>query len=251
MKIKILYSHLNVNGTDHKNRPQWFDFEKCFKNLLSTIKNIPKEFCEIELHVIYDVTRGGLEQNWLGNPEKGYKYLATPGYSKLKMFIHQIEGGSMFGAAKEMFKTARELAIDMKDKDLFYFLENDYLHVDGWVGEIKRLFETYNLDGGYVSTYDHLDKYFHPIYSDLVSKILITESHHWRTTPSTCGTYVINKKTFLEDYHIRTTLEGDHNYFTLMAEQKGRFVLSPIPSLSTHCMEGLLAPTIDWKKINN
>ena len=26
--IKILYSHLNVSGTDYKMRPQWFDFEK-------------------------------------------------------------------------------------------------------------------------------------------------------------------------------------------------------------------------------
>jgi hypothetical protein len=33
-------------------------------------------------------------------------------------------------------------------------------------------------------------------------------------------------------------------------ENKGRFVLTPMPGLSTHCMDFLMSPIIDWKKIN-
>lgn len=255
MKIKILYSHLNVSGTDQKYRPHWFDFEKCFKNLLSTLwdknqRNYTENWYEgVELHVIYDVTRGKVEDNWI---DKYVPLVKNKDIIKHRnIIIHQIEGGSMFGAAKEMYKIAKELAIDMKDNDLFYFCENDYLHVEGWVNKIKDLYGTYNLDGFYVSTYDHLDKYFHPNYTDLVSKILITNSHHFRTTPSTCGTYIVNKKTFLEDYDLLTTYEGDHSKFLKLTEERNRYILSPIPSLSTHCMEGLLAPTIQWDKIIN
>lgn len=238
MKIKILYSHLNVSGTDYKARPSWFSFEKCFENFLKTLKYNN----DYEFHVIYDITRGELEQNFV-------KTWETNSWG-IPIHFHKIKGGSMFGAAKEMYRIAKELSDDMEDNDAFYFVENDYLHVD-WVDKIKELFATFNLNGVYVSTYDHLDKYMSHVYPDLASRIFVTHSHHWRTTPSTCGTYLVNKKTFLEDYDVHSGLEGDHNKWLHLNEVKDRFVLSPIPALSTHCMQGLLSPTIDWQKINN
>ena len=42
---------------------------------------------------------------------------------------------------------------------------------------------------------------------------------------------------------------GDHNKWVYLQEHKSRFLLSPIPGLSTHCMDGLLSPTIEWNKI--
>jgi hypothetical protein len=86
------------------------------------------------------------------------------------------------------------------------------------------------------------------MYDDLVSKIFTTNSHHWRTTPSTCGTYIVNKKVFLEDYDVPFQMSGDHHKFIFLNQTKGRFVYTPIPGLSTHCMEGLLSPTINWEK---
>lgn len=242
MKIKILYSHLNVSGTDNKVRPAWFDFEKCFQNLIST--GVRGDY----INVIYDTTRGGVEQNWIDD----YLPLVKGGKAIKGNFanVHPIQGGSMMGAAKEMYRIAKELSSDMEDGDLFYFLENDYLHVTNWVEKITELFEMYKLNGGYVSLYDHPDKYT-SLYQDLISKIIVTDSHHWRTTPSTCGSYVVNKKTFLEDYDVLTNVEGDHNKWLHLAENKGRYILSPIPSLSTHCMSQHLAPTIKWEEINN
>jgi len=244
MKIKILYSHLNVSGTDNKIRPTWFDFEKCFKSLVKNISYQPnglsKQY-EIEIHVIYDITKGGYGSNWI---QKYWDYGIN------NIIFHQIEGGSMMKAAVEMYKIAKDLSGNMKDDDLFMFQENDYLYVNDIIDKVKELFEMYKLDGGYVSLYDHPDKYT-PLYQDLVSKIIVTDSHHWRTTPSTCGSYVVNKKTFLEDYDVLTNVEGDHNKWLHLAENKGRYILSPIPSLSTHCMSQHLAPTINWEEINN
>jgi hypothetical protein len=138
----------------------------------------------------------------------------------------------------------------MESDELIYFLENDYLHTDNWVDKIINLFSTYSgLD--YISLYDHNDKYFLPMYDNLVSKIITTKTHHWRTTPSTCGSFIINRKIFEEDYDVQSTHVGDHNTFLWLNENRQRFVFTPIPGLSTHCMEDLMSPTIDWEKINN
>jgi len=233
MKLKILYSHQNVSGTDNRGRPSWFDFENCFRNFLSTLHF---DLHPIELHVVYDKANGPLETNWL------IKY-------KDKCNIHEIEGGTMWKAACQMYQLAKLLSEDMSDDDLFYFVENDYLHQNGWIGEVGDLIYCYS-GLNYISLYDHKDKYTR-LYPDLVSKIICGNWRHWRTTVSTCGSYIVNKKIFLEDYDILTAVEGDHNKWIHLAETRGRFILSPMPGLSTHCMEGLMSPTVDWELINN
>lgn len=250
MKIKILYSHLNTTGTDFKARPKWFDFEKCFKNLIKSISyhpNVFQENSDIEIHVIYDKTRGGIEQNWIDT----YVPCVVDGkqVNNFGIIVHEITGGSMEAAALEMYRIAKELSDKMEDNDLFYFLENDYLHTSDWITKVKTLFSEFN-GLNYVSLYDHNDKYFLPQYNDLVAKIFTTSDHHWRNTPSTCGSYLVTKEIFLQDYKDITTILGDHNKWVYLQEQKGRFVLSPIPGLSTHCMQGLMSPTINWEKIN-
>jgi hypothetical protein len=227
MKIHILYRHYNVEGEGNKFRPSWFNYEKCFINLLNTI-----EGKNVDLHVIMD---GNSENNFIN------KY-------KDKYTLYTINKGSDYGSYLETYKYVKTLNIG--NDDLIYFLENDYLHVDNWVEEIVTLFQTYPQGLNYVSLYDHNDKYFLPMYDDLVSKIFTTKTKHWRTTPSTCGSYIIPKNIFIEDEEVNTGGPGDHDKFLYLNSTKNRFVLTPIPGLSTHCMEGLLSPTIDWKKIN-
>lgn len=226
MKLRIFYRHYNIEGTDGKGRPIWFDYEKCFINLINTIK----KRTDVELHLIMD---GKASSNFIRKYKEHY-------------ILHEIEGGRDYTSFRETYKIAKSL--ETEDNDLYYFLENDYLHVEGWVDKVKELFSTYS-NINYVSLYDHNDKYLHPMYDGLVSKIFITKSHHWRTTPSTTGTYIVNKKIFLEDYHVPFDMEGDHNKFLWLNQNKGRFVATPIPGLSTHCMEGLLTPTINWENI--
>jgi hypothetical protein len=227
MKIHIFYRHYNIEGTDYKNRPKWFNFEKCFINLLNTIKDK-----NVDLHLVMD---GDVENNFIG------KY-------KDKYILHTINAKSDKLSFWKTWDIVKQTLIN--ENDLIYFLENDYLHINGWVEKVIELFKSYQ-GLNYVSLYDHNDKYFLPMYDNLMSKIIITQSNHWRTTPSTCGSFIINKQIFNEDYQEHVSIEGDHNKFLHLTNSKGRHIITPIPGLSTHCMEELLSPTINWKQINN
>lgn len=228
MKIHIFQSHYNITKTDHKYRPEWFDYEICLKNLLKSIKGY-----NVDFHLVMD---GKIEDNWI----KKYKN---------DFISHEIEGGDMNKAALGMYKIAYNLTQAMDANDLIYFLENDYLHVRHWVPEVIELFSTFN-GLNYISLYDHNDKYFLPQYNDLVAKVFTTRTHHWKTTPSTCGSYIVPKQIFVEDYKDHTTVLGDHNKWIYLNETKNRSIISPLPGLSSHCMIDLMSPTIDWEKIN-
>lgn len=227
MNIHIFYSHYNVTGTDNKNRPNWFDYEKCFINLLNTIEGKSN----IKLHIMMD---GKIEDNWISKYKEHYTYTEFKGGSMKPVTL------AVYGAIKNY---------QCNKNDLIYILENDYLHVEGWSEKLIELYKTFN-ELNYISLYDHNDKYFLQQYEDLTSKIVTTNSHHWRTTPSTCGSYIVPKYIFDDDHEIQTTVIGDHIKHVYLNEHKGRFILTPIPGLSTHCMDGLLSPTINWSKIN-
>lgn len=222
--IHIFYRHYEIQGTDNKRRPSWFDFEKCFVNLLDSIEGE-----DVNLHMIMD---GKASNNFIK------KYID-------KFTLHEYDGGNDFASAMFSYKLAHSIV--KNPKDLIYFLENDYLHVHNWVNKVKELFSTFKFLN-YVSLYDHNDKYFLPMYENLVSKIVTTKTHHWRTTPSTCGSFIISKEVFDLDYDILSTMEGDHNKFVWLNKNRNRFVITPIPGLSTHCVDGLLSPTINWSK---
>lgn len=228
MKIHIFYSHYNITGTDNKNRPEWFDYEQCFLNLLSTIRNKNN----VILNIVMD---GKIEDNWI----KKYCELYNS---------YEFVGGNIEIVTKNVYKIIKEYQCDAND--LIYILENDYLHDHGWTDKVTDLYKSfYGLN--YISLYDHNDKYILPQYEDLTSKIITSNSHHWRTTPSTCGSYIVLKYIFDDDYEIQTTIIGDHNKHVYLNKHKERFILTPIPGLSTHCMEGLMSPVVNWKQINN
>ena len=84
MNIHIFYSHYNITGTDNKNRPNWFDYEKCFLNLLNTIKDKNN----VKLNIVMD---GKIEDNWI----KKYKELYN---------IYEFKGGNMEVITKAIYK---------------------------------------------------------------------------------------------------------------------------------------------------
>lgn len=222
--IHIFYRHYNIVTTDNKGRPKWFNFQKCFENLLDTI-----EGKDVQLHVVMD---GVAKHNFINQ-------------YKDRFILHEIKAGNDQSSFFQTWEIAKNTP--MESNDLVYFVENDYLHTNDWVDKITELFSTYKLLH-YVSLYDHNDKYFLPMYENLVSKVFVTENHHWRTTPSTCGSFIIIRELLELDYDIHTSVIGDHNKFLQLAEERNRMVITPIPGLSTHCMEGLMSPTINWEE---
>jgi len=224
MKIHIFYRHYNTTtpSVHPAHRPEGFSYEKSFKSLLDSIKGYPN----VKLTVMMDGTK---EDTFLKNYD---------------VDVYEFEGGSDNASFFETVRYAKNK--DIGDNDLVYFLENDYLHVPGWVEKITELFSLFS-GLSYVSLYDHNDKYFLSMYENLVSKIITTKTHHWRTTPSTCGSFIIPKQILDEDFDILSTMVGDHNKFLWLNQNRERSVITPIPGLSTHCMVGLMSPTINWK----
>lgn len=229
--IHIFYRHYNVSGREDW-RPHWFDYEKCIQNLIRSINNKDN----VNITIIYD---GEKDNNFI------FKY---------DLNFLQINANSDYESFKKTLDFVKKS--DIKDDDIIYLLENDYLHINGWDVKVIEFFE--NLSDSYLSLYDHNDKYFDN-YSDLKSKIIVKGSHHYRTTPSTCGSFLSKKKTLVDDYHVHyygpdysskiTNQPVDHSKFILLNTFKGRNVFTPIPGLSTHCLNGLLSPTIKWEEI--
>jgi hypothetical protein len=231
--IHIFYSHHQVSGSEglRKSRPNWFDYEKCFTNLLKSISGCHN----IRLNVIMD---GNIKDNWI------YKYQDMYNW-------HEIIGGNMNTVTQKSYQIIKDYICDTND--IIYILENDYLHINNWHNKVQTLYrELQNIT--YVSLYDHMDKYTHPMYANLVSRIWTTSDHHWRSTPSTCGSYLTTKEIFLSDYddHTGVTVPiGDHHKWLYLNNKKQRLVITPVPGLSTHCMNNLMSPTIMWDQEQN
>lgn len=222
--IHILYRHTsNVSGVG-KNRPSWFSYEKSLSNILYTIEGL--EF--VKFHLLYD----------------GNEFPPDPRIHHLHLFTAGSDCNSYFYA----WKYAKELNIG--DKDLIYIAENDYVHSPGWPYKVLELFNSYNgLD--YISLYDHNDKYNPAIYPDLATYMFLTPTHHWRWVPNTTGSIIFGKRILEEDFDTHYNNCSDFNRFEYLRTNKNRTVLTPIPSLSTHCEVEWLAPIVNWEQIIN
>jgi hypothetical protein len=240
LKIHIFYRHYNVQTDSVKEfkseyetsiRPSWFCYEKCFVNLLDSIQDR-----NAELHVVFDKSAGDFSNNFIS------KY-------KDRFILHEIFAGNDMDSYFTTWNIVKQQNIP--EGDLIYFLENDYLHLPNWTDFVFEFFSENpkNMRNNYLSLYDHNDKYFYEMYDNLTSKILASKNRHWRTTPSTCGSFIINKTVFDLDFDVHTTVHGDHQKFLDIHSSRGRCVITPLPSLSTHCMTNLLAPTINWASI--
>lgn len=133
------------------------------------------------------------------------------------------------------FQLALEMAIESnKDDDLIYFIEDDYLHKH----EAPKMLEEGIKRADYVTLYDHPDKYTRYYNMGEYSKVIKTESSHWRFTASTCMTFASKVKTLKEDMevwkkHTSDTHPWDHKIFVELGE-KGRKLAVPIPGAACH-----------------
>lgn len=159
-------------------------------------------------------------------------------------------------------KTLRRLyeeALTFNDDDFIYFLEDDYLHLEGSSKLLKEFAERNYTD--YVTLYDHPDKYEegyehpNPYCKDFGEKTTVfrTLNHHWKITNSTTNTFAAFVDVLKRDKDIMwKNTSGQFAYdfrrFLELYENK-IFLSSPIPSMSTHCEIKNLAPFINWSEI--
>lgn len=240
-QLHILYRHVhvkaNVRSRDpNKARPEWFSHEKCFRNLMDTIAADPLGH-QVTVTIMYDGTVEDLQTDFIA------PYLAN---KELGLRLQLLQGGSDINSFLITLAYARGLAVPATD--LIYFLENDYLHQQGWV---SKVFELYASGQAFdvVSLYDHKDKYILPMYEALTARLVLSRSHHWRTAPSTCASFLLSKEAFERDCDAFGSGQNDYYFFSEVVGRRGRILLSPIPGLSTHSMEGYLSPNVDWARL--
>jgi hypothetical protein len=151
---------------------------------------------------------------------------------------------------------------ELNNEDIAYIVEDDYVHAPD--GE-KYIREGINL-ADYVSLYDSLDKYIdsdkggnNPLISHggELTRVIISQSIHWKYSCSTTGCFAAKIKTLRDDYPIFMKYAQDgfpHPYDFLMFRelitQNNKILITPIPGKSGHI--GLeLPPFVDWVSIIN
>jgi len=239
--INIFYRHVHIkydgrSRDPHKQRPDWFSHEKCFENLIKTLDHSPLQN-QVALTIIYDGTLEDYNNDFLSS------YCQVPRTYPVQVKI--IEAGSNIISWRVALGQA--IQADIADSSIIYFLENDYIHTSKWLEKTVEIASS-NISFDYLSLYDHKDKYMYAMYEDLKSSLFVSHSHHWRTAPSTCGTFMVRRKTLIEDLALWHAEIQDHHVFTELIQNKKRILLTPLPGLSTHCMAGYLSPAIDWEK---
>lgn len=250
MTIHIYYRHVPAGRSAGKLRPDWFSHERCLVNLLETI-GPGLAGGEIRLNMVFDGNAAAYEADFAAAHLAHLRARAGDGDACVS--VRFVQGGDQRAAWRGCTQLVRQDCDRViRPGDLIYLLENDYLHLPGWPDEVQGLAAA-GVRWDYLTLYDHPDKYPNACvhhdagrYQGLRSRLFATASRHWRTTPSTCATYLLSRETFLKDYPLLRLGIYDFRLFRLLTQLRRRALLSPLPALATHCMSGLLSPGVDW-----
>lgn len=251
-KIHIYYRQC-VSNKPNNTRPAWFNYEKCFKNLLDTINwNI------CELNVVFDGSLLYYDNHFTKKYQSKYNFRVR------QIDTKNWEGKSYepnCGSSKSGALTSELINEDnLSENNLIYILENDYLHLPHWSEIVLDLFNNLEDQNCYISLYDHLDKYIFnknnrkdewSQFVDLKSEIILSSYRHWRTTPLICSSWILPKLLFDRDLENLLIGISDNTHCGIIKEKYKTYFLTPIPSLATHCEKFFMAPFVNWESLVN
>lgn len=250
--IHIYYR--TTNQRNNQNRPDWFSFEKCYQNILDTKQDskltvihdgeLNRQYEEADAVWVIDSKSvlPTLVGDWEVNKDTYIDHDASGQKYEKRVEKPDLEKASGYLLYEYIYNNIDELDAD----DIIYIVEDDYLHLHGWPVVVENLFSIYD-KLNYFTLYDHPDKYSQR-YTGLQAHIIISNYCHWRTTPSTCGTFGGRVKDWVEDKQIHHYDLGDHNKF-LKLSQKKKHIVSALPGLATHCVNNWVAPFRDWQNV--
>ncbi len=144
---------------------------------------------------------------------------------------------------------------ESEDSDLFYFLEDDYIHVEEAITEM--LF-TYEKISSQLNNEIFLCPADYPyLYSTIDNtKIFFGNMRHWRTIDESLITFLTSKKMILKYLDVLKSMGSTRHHpmeLKLHEIYQKEYCLSPIPSLAMHATNVNtiygLPPNFDWKKI--
>jgi hypothetical protein len=189
--------------------------------------------------------------------------IEDPAYSTIKNLANNRYGTTVDyvnkGSGAQTFNTALGYALTLPDDQIVYFIENDYLHLQGSIGILEDAFK---LGTDYCTLYLHPDKFIPPslggnpeVDSDggYATKLYQGKKSLFFMVNSTTMTFAAKVKTLREDEEILRkfttgTYPRDYEMF-LALRDKGRSLVCPVNSYSTHGEVAWVAPFIDWENI--
>jgi len=160
---------------------------------------------------------------------------------------------NMISNMRNLFKSIQ--IAETEETDLFYFLEDDYIHTKEAITEMLFTYEK-------ISSQLNQELFLCPadypyLYSSIDnSKIFFGNMRHWRSVNETLITFLTSKKMinkYLAELKLMSTVRHHPMEHQLHEIYKNEYCISPIPSLAMHATNinstyGL-PPNFDWKKI--
>lgn len=232
--MKILYRISDAGYS--KIKPEYVSNEACLKN-----------FCNVFFNHIHDIyiIADNCNESTLGMIAK---YIDPVNIEKVSV-----------GHGAGTFNLALDRALKLGDKEVVYFVENDYLHKQQSPEIIK---EGLSLGASFVALYDHPDKYLDPSKGGNPyceggaedTRVYLTDSCHWKITNSTTMTFASTvealKRTepILRKYTNQGHYPDDFKMF-LHLRDENELLVTPLPGYATHGETAWLAPLTDWSII--
>jgi len=179
---------------------------------------------------------------------------SEPTLDMIKKYIDPINIEKVsVGHGAGTFNLALDKALKFEDNEVIYFVENDYIHLQGSPKIIK---EALDLGASYVTLYLHPDKFIpsyqggNPEVDDdggYTTKIYRGKTQLYGMFNSTTMTFASTVKTLKEDeatlrkYTNQGHYPDDYKMF-LELREKGKALLCPLNTFSTHGETNWLAP---------
>ena len=261
--LKIIVRTCTSELIMDQNKRRIFNEEKneyTFRTLRSLIKSINKaslEFKNIKFDLIVTDTnsskedidiiqeilnKSNIENRFQSINLEDFKDKIKPGYSKAKF--------------SNMANFYTSLLIAKKESaDIFYFVEDDYLHSENAIKEMIFSYEKFNT----IFSKDLVllpSDYPYLYAKDEATKIYLGEKYHWRLVSESLVTFMTSRRVIEENYKNLEKMGMEwvdpwekplHDIYN------SNPCLSPVPSLAVHCANinsvfGI-SPFVDLKKL--
>ena len=245
---------------DNPDRPAWFNTEKVFINLLKTID----ANCSLTVCFEREKDFNSHFTSKYHNKQFNFNLVFIDTKTTNRETFSEEAWSHSVAATSEIILKDIETGV-INDQTLIYILEEDYLHLPYWPQIVLDLFNNFIADNDYVCLYDHNDKYIFRqpdeiinkynlekhwgMYRNLKSEIIASNARHWRNLPN-CGlSMVMSKALFLRDQELWIKGYSDCEIGHQLSTKHKTNFWTPMPSISTHCINPFVAPLVDWQKV--
>ena len=230
--MKILYRISEGGNRKHK-LPYVHDKRKMFVHFINIFK-------ECDIYVFANNVSVHI-QKFLIRHYRPSKIFRTA-LGNAKSFMHSVD------FALERFDNNENL----------YFAEDDYVYRSS----APRIIEEGLTIANYSSGYDHPDKYINHSQGGPnpfiekggeLTRVLMTNSCHWKLTNSCCMTFASTVNIMKQDYEVFKNSctgkdPGDFGIFCELIQRRNRTLVSCLPAVSTHGEMQWLSKFVNWDK---